>query len=44
LAHGFLIALMMEAVRTSEKTINFNVTAGRYIQEDSKRILATLKT
>jgi hypothetical protein len=30
------IALMMEAVRTSETSVNFNVTAWRYILEDSK--------
>jgi hypothetical protein len=30
------IALMMEAVRTSETSVNFNVTARRYIPEDSK--------
>jgi hypothetical protein len=27
---------MMEEVRTSEKTVNFNVTARRYIPEHSK--------
>jgi hypothetical protein len=27
---------MMEAVRTSETSINFNVTTRRYIPEDSK--------
>jgi hypothetical protein len=30
-------ALKMEAVRTSETSVNFNVTTRRYIQEDSKR-------
>jgi hypothetical protein len=30
------IALMMEAVRTSETSVNFNVTTRRYIPEDSK--------
>jgi hypothetical protein len=30
------IALMMEAVRTSEKSVNFNVTTRHYISEDSK--------
>jgi hypothetical protein len=30
------IALMMEAVRTSETSVNFNVTTRRYISEDSK--------
>jgi hypothetical protein len=28
--------LMMEAVRTSETSVNFNVTIRRYIPEDSK--------
>jgi hypothetical protein len=27
---------MMEAVRTSETSVNFNVTTWRYIPEDSK--------
>jgi hypothetical protein len=31
-----MIALMMEAVRTSENSVNFNVTTGHYIPEDSK--------
>jgi hypothetical protein len=31
-----MIALMMEAVRTSVTSDNFNVTAQRYIPEDSK--------
>jgi len=35
-AHGLFIALMMEAVRTSETSVNFNVTTRRYIPEDSK--------
>jgi hypothetical protein len=30
-----IIALMMEAVRTSEMSVNFNVTTRRYIPEDS---------
>jgi len=30
-----LIALMMEAVRISETSINFNVTTRRYIPENS---------
>jgi hypothetical protein len=30
------IALTMEAIRTSETSINFNVTTRRYIPEDSK--------
>jgi hypothetical protein len=31
-----IIALMMKAVRTSETSVQFNVTTRRYIQEDSK--------
>jgi hypothetical protein len=31
-----IIALMMEAVRTSETSVNFNVTTRRYILQDSK--------
>jgi hypothetical protein len=31
-----IIALMMEAVSTSETSVNFNVTTRRYIPEDSK--------
>jgi hypothetical protein len=27
---------MMEAIRTSETSVNFNLTAQRYIPEDSK--------
>jgi hypothetical protein len=38
------IALMMEAVRTSEMSINFNVTTEHYVPEDSKLILASLRT
>jgi hypothetical protein len=30
------IALMMEAVRTSETSVNFKMTTWRYIPEDSK--------
>jgi hypothetical protein len=30
------MALMMEAVGTSETSVNFNVTTRRYIPEDSK--------
>jgi hypothetical protein len=30
------IALIMEAVGTSETSVNFNVTTWRYIPEDSK--------
>jgi hypothetical protein len=33
--------LMMEAVRTSETSVNFNVTTRRYISEDSKRLTVT---
>jgi hypothetical protein len=32
---SIIIALMMEAVRTSETSIHFNVTTRRYIPEDS---------
>jgi hypothetical protein len=35
-------AMMMEAVRTSEMSVNFNVTTRRYIPEDSKRLQALL--
>jgi hypothetical protein len=31
-----IIALIMEAVRTSETSVNFNVNTRRYIPEDSK--------
>jgi hypothetical protein len=31
-----IIALIMEAVRTSETSVNFNVTTRRYIAEESK--------
>jgi hypothetical protein len=31
-----IIALMMEAARISETSVNFNITTWRYIQEDSK--------
>jgi hypothetical protein len=31
-----IIAMMMEAVRTSETPVNFNVTTRRYIPENSK--------
>jgi hypothetical protein len=34
--HTTSIALMMEAVRTSEVSVNFNVTTRRYISEDPK--------
>jgi hypothetical protein len=33
---GGAIALMMEALHTSETSVNFNVTTRRYIAEDSK--------
>jgi hypothetical protein len=29
-------AVMMQAVRTSETSVNFNVTTRRYISDDSK--------
>jgi hypothetical protein len=32
------IALMMQAVRTSETSVNFNVTTRRYIPEDYKLV------
>jgi hypothetical protein len=31
-----IIALMMEVLRTSETSVNFNVTTRRYIPDDSK--------
>jgi hypothetical protein len=31
-----IIALMMEALRSSETSVNLNVTSRRYIPEDSK--------
>jgi hypothetical protein len=34
MGNGVLIALMMEAVSTSETSVNFNVTTWRYIAED----------
>jgi hypothetical protein len=33
---SIIIALMIEAVRTSETSAKFNVTTRRYIPEDSK--------
>jgi hypothetical protein len=39
-----IIALMMEAVHTSETSVNFNVATRRYIPEDSKLILAAART
>jgi hypothetical protein len=36
------IALIMEAVRTSETSFNFNVTTRHNIQQDSKLVLYTL--
>jgi len=35
-AQGSLIALMMEAARTSETSVNINLTTRQYIPEDSK--------
>jgi hypothetical protein len=35
-AHGLLIALMMEAARTSETLVNFYQTTRRYNPEDSR--------
>jgi hypothetical protein len=34
--HGVFIALMMDAVRTSETSVNFNVTTRHYLPKDSK--------
>jgi hypothetical protein len=34
-AYCSIITLMMEAVRTSETSVNFNVTTRHYIPEDS---------
>jgi hypothetical protein len=31
-------ALMMEAVRTSETSVNFNVTTRRYVPQDSSKL------
>jgi hypothetical protein len=39
-----IIAVVIEAVRTSEMSINFNVTTQRYISEDSNFILAAVRT
>jgi hypothetical protein len=40
-----IIALMMEGVHISEKSVNFNVTTRRYIPEDSINfILAAVRT
>jgi hypothetical protein len=42
-----VIVLVMEAVRTSETSVNFNVTTRRYIPENSKlhiRCLENLKS
>jgi hypothetical protein len=35
-AYCIIIALMMAAVRTSQTSVNFNLTTRRYIPEDSK--------
>jgi hypothetical protein len=35
-ARGSLVALMMEAVRTSEMSVNIYLTTRQYIPEDSK--------
>jgi hypothetical protein len=35
LARGLLIALMMEAAKASETSVNFNKTTRRYNPEDS---------
>jgi hypothetical protein len=39
-----IIALMMEAVRTSEMSVNFKVTTRRYITEDCELHSADLST
>jgi hypothetical protein len=39
-----IIVLMMEAVRTSETSVNFNVTTLLYIPEDINFILAAVRT
>jgi hypothetical protein len=39
-----IIALMMEAIRTSETSVNFNLTAQRYISEDSIKFIIALRT
>jgi hypothetical protein len=39
-----IIALMMEAVRTSETSVNFNLTTRCYIPEDSKLHIAAVRT
>jgi hypothetical protein len=36
LSRAAVIVLMMEAVRTSEMSVNFDVTTRRYIPEDSE--------
>jgi hypothetical protein len=41
---GGFIALMMEAVRTSETSVNFNVTTQRCIQKSLNFILAAVRT
>jgi hypothetical protein len=40
---SIFIAMMMEAVRTSETSVSFNVTTRRYIPEDSKVQYCMLK-
>jgi hypothetical protein len=41
----YIITLMMEAVRTSETSVNFNVITRRYIPEDYLNfILAAVRT
>jgi hypothetical protein len=39
---GAYIALMMEAERTSETSVHFNLTTWRYIPEESKLKLSEL--
>jgi hypothetical protein len=44
LHHQAIIALMMEAVRTSETSVNFSVTTRRYIPKTLNFILAVVRT
>jgi hypothetical protein len=39
-----IIAVMMEAARTSETSVNFNVATRHYIPEDSKLHIAAART
>jgi hypothetical protein len=44
LSTAFIITLIMEAVRSSETSVNVNVTTWHYIPKDSNFILATMRT